>query len=283
MIDLLRAARPEAAAWLTARTLCDGDRLPAAWLAGGDLRGALFALFAPLLAPHDPLAQDLLLEQLPPSWAPGGDPAIFSAPTASAAICCPVSSTAPVSPSSSPSSRPSPPACRLRARPRRRLLRRLDRPHHLAPRRHLDVVSAGALVHPAGRRPRRRPQLGDPRHRRHRLDPLLPRRPRRDDAQRRIDYVDTPRIAAPPRRHHALAKSCPMCCRSIVALLSLEMGIAVIVEAILSFVSLSVSTDDPTWGGMIAEGRRHLPGLVAAGLPRSAVPHRLPSASSATA
>jgi peptide/nickel transport system permease protein len=33
------------------------------------------------------------------------------------------------------------------------------------------------------------------------------------------------------------------------------MGIAVIVEAILSFVGLSVSTDTPTWGGMIAEGR----------------------------
>ena len=42
---------------------------------------------------------------------------------------------------------------------------------------------------------------------------------------------------------------------SIVALLSLEMGIAVIVEAILSFVNLSISTDDPTWGGIIAEGR----------------------------
>ena len=42
---------------------------------------------------------------------------------------------------------------------------------------------------------------------------------------------------------------------TIVVLLSLEMGIAVIVEAILSFVNLSISTDDPTWGGMIAEGR----------------------------
>ena len=33
------------------------------------------------------------------------------------------------------------------------------------------------------------------------------------------------------------------------------MGIAVIVEAILSFVGLSVSSDTPTWGGMIAQGR----------------------------
>ena len=39
-------------------------------------------------------------------------------------------------------------------------------------------------------------------------------------------------------------------------LLSLEMGIAVIVEAVLSFVGLSVSSDTPTWGGLIAEGRQ---------------------------
>ena len=42
---------------------------------------------------------------------------------------------------------------------------------------------------------------------------------------------------------------------ALVVLLSLEMGIAVIVEAILSFVNLSIATDDPTWGSMIAEGR----------------------------
>jgi dipeptide transport system permease protein len=36
------------------------------------------------------------------------------------------------------------------------------------------------------------------------------------------------------------------------------MGIAVIVEAILSFVGLSVSSDTPTWGGMIAEGRQFI-------------------------
>jgi len=42
----------------------------------------------------------------------------------------------------------------------------------------------------------------------------------------------------------------------LIALLTLEMGIAVVVEAILSFVGLSVSSDTPTWGGMIAEGRQ---------------------------
>jgi dipeptide transport system permease protein len=44
----------------------------------------------------------------------------------------------------------------------------------------------------------------------------------------------------------------------LIALLTLEMGIAVVVEVILSFVGLSVSSDTPTWGGMIAEGRQIL-------------------------
>ena len=33
------------------------------------------ALFAPLLAPHDPDEQDLLATLLPPAWAHGGDAA----------------------------------------------------------------------------------------------------------------------------------------------------------------------------------------------------------------
>jgi peptide/nickel transport system permease protein len=45
---------------------------------------------------------------------------------------------------------------------------------------------------------------------------------------------------------------------ALLALVSLEMGIAVIVEAILSFVGLSVPSDTPTWGGMIAEGRQFI-------------------------
>lgn len=44
----------------------------------------------------------------------------------------------------------------------------------------------------------------------------------------------------------------------LVTLLTLEMGIAVIVEAILSFVGLSVSSDQATWGGLIQEGRQYV-------------------------
>ncbi|MER9638381.1 hypothetical protein NKJ03_29955, partial [Mesorhizobium sp. M0228] len=45
------------------------------WLAGGWLLIALLAaIFAPLVAPQDPLAQDLMLERLPPFWLSGGAP-----------------------------------------------------------------------------------------------------------------------------------------------------------------------------------------------------------------
>ena len=41
----------------------------------------------------------------------------------------------------------------------------------------------------------------------------------------------------------------------IVTLLAVEMGIAILVEVILSFVGISVG-DSATWGGMIVEGRQ---------------------------
>ncbi len=44
----------------------------------------------------------------------------------------------------------------------------------------------------------------------------------------------------------------------LITLLTLEMGIAVIVESILSFVGLSVSSDQATWGGLIQEGRQYV-------------------------
>ena len=70
-----------------------------------------------------------------------------------------------------------------------------------------------------------------------------------------MDYVASAQVAGMPRGRIMLAEILPNVLPTIVALLSLEMGISVIVEAILSFVNLSISTDQPTWGGMIAEGR----------------------------
>jgi len=74
-------------------------------------------------------------------------------------------------------------------------------------------------------------------------------------AQGAMDYVASARVAGRGRIGTMLREILPNVLPTVVVLLTLEMGIAVIVEAILSFVNLSISTDDPTWGGMIAEGR----------------------------
>jgi dipeptide transport system permease protein len=74
-------------------------------------------------------------------------------------------------------------------------------------------------------------------------------------AQGAMDYVASARVAGRRRFGTMLVEILPNVLPTIVVLLTLEMGIAVIVEAILSFVNLSISTDDPTWGGMVAEGR----------------------------
>jgi len=74
-------------------------------------------------------------------------------------------------------------------------------------------------------------------------------------AQGAMDYVASAEVAGRGLASTMWAEILPNVLPTIVVLLTLEMGIAVIVEAILSFVNLSISTDDPTWGGMIAEGR----------------------------
>lgn len=74
-------------------------------------------------------------------------------------------------------------------------------------------------------------------------------------SQGAMDYVASAQVSGRKRFGIMLAEILPNVLPTIVVLLTLEMGIAVIVEAILSFVNLSISTDDPTWGSMIAEGR----------------------------
>lgn len=74
-------------------------------------------------------------------------------------------------------------------------------------------------------------------------------------SQGAMDYVASAQVEGRKRFGIMLTEILPNVLPTIVVLLTLEMGIAVIVEAILSFVNLSISTDSPTWGGMIAEGR----------------------------
>jgi len=91
-------------------------------------------------------------------------------------------------------------------------------------------------------------------------------------AQARLDYVTSARTLGQSRRHTLWHEVLPNVLPLLLTLFTLEMGIAVVVEAILSFVGLSVSSDMPTWGGLVQEGRLYVnqtPWLL--GLPIAAI------------
>lgn len=227
------------------------------WLAGGWLLIALLAaIFAPLVAPHDPLAQDLMLERLSPAWLAGAEPGYwlgtdslgrdllsrliyggrvaFTVAFAAAIATCIVGSALGLI------------AGYYGGWADRIVSRIVDIWMAFPP-----VLFAILLVAVLGT------GLGSVIAAIAVIDWTRFCRVVRAEAmsQARMDYVENARIAGFGRFAIMLREVLPNVLPSIIALLSLEMGIAVIVEAILSFVNLSISTDDPTWGGIIAEGR----------------------------
>lgn len=227
------------------------------WVAGGWLLIALLAaILAPLIAPQDPLAQDLMLERLPPFWMSGAEPGywlgtdslgrdllsrlIFGARIAfivafaAATAACLVGSALGLV------------AGYFGGWADRVISRVVDVWMAFPP-----VLFAILLVAVLGT------GLSSVILAIAIIDWTRFCRVIRAEAmsQSRMDYVESARIAGYGRIGIMLREVLPNVVPSIVALLSLEMGIAVIVEAILSFVNLSISTDDPTWGSIIAEGR----------------------------
>ncbi|MGE5146629.1 MAG: ABC transporter permease, partial [Candidatus Eiseniibacteriota bacterium] len=74
----------------------------------------------------------------------------------------------------------------------------------------------------------------------------------------RKDYIAAARLVGFNNRQIILREVLPAVVPLMITLLSLEMGIAVIVEAILSFVGLSVEANVPAWGVMIADARNYM-------------------------
>lgn len=215
------------------------------------------ALFAPLLAPHDPLEQDLMLEKIPPVWQDGSDPGyllgtdglgrdVLSRLIYAARVSMIVAFAAGIL------------ACLLGTvlgliagfygRWVDTLVSRLVDIWMSFPPVLLSILLVAVL--------------GSGLHsvivaivvidwtrfcRVVRTETLQ---------QTKLEYVDSAVTLGMPRARILFREILPNVLPVILVLLSLEMGIAVIVEAILSFVGLSVSTDSPTWGGMIAEGRQ---------------------------
>ncbi len=71
----------------------------------------------------------------------------------------------------------------------------------------------------------------------------------------RRDYVTAARLVGFSHLRTVIREIVPATIPLLVTLLTLEMGIAVVVEAILSFVGLGVKSSQIAWGQMIADGR----------------------------
>jgi peptide/nickel transport system permease protein len=70
------------------------------------------------------------------------------------------------------------------------------------------------------------------------------------------DYVAAARLVGFSHLRTMLQEVLPAAVPLLITLVSLEMSIAVIVEAILSFVGMGVSADQVAWGQMIADSRQ---------------------------
>lgn len=74
----------------------------------------------------------------------------------------------------------------------------------------------------------------------------------------RQDYVAAARLLGFTHWQTIVREVLPATLPLLITLVSLEMAIAVVVEAILSFVGLGVGADQPAWGQMIADARQYV-------------------------
>jgi peptide/nickel transport system permease protein len=74
----------------------------------------------------------------------------------------------------------------------------------------------------------------------------------------RHDYVSAARLLGFTHWQTIVREVLPATLPLLITLVSLEMAIAVVVEAILSFVGLGVGPDQAAWGQMIADARQYV-------------------------
>jgi peptide/nickel transport system permease protein len=231
---------------------------PRLWLGGAMvILLVLVALLAPLLAPHDPLDQDLLSTQLPPAWTKGGESTywlgtdslgrcvlsrlIFAARTAvmvafiAAALAAAIGVLLGLIAGSFGGWAD-------------QCISRLIDVWMAFPPVLLSIVLAAVIG--AGITSVISAIVV--------VDWTRFARVIRAETQVQLqrDYASAARTIGLARGQMLRLEILPNLVPLIVTLLAVEMGIAILVEMVLSFVGISVAGDTPTWGGMIAEGRQ---------------------------
>jgi peptide/nickel transport system permease protein len=75
---------------------------------------------------------------------------------------------------------------------------------------------------------------------------------------RNLDYIAAARAAGASRVHILLREVLPNIVSHLVVVATLEMALAILLEAALSFLGLGVPPPLPSWGLMIAEGKDYM-------------------------
>lgn len=75
---------------------------------------------------------------------------------------------------------------------------------------------------------------------------------------RNLDYIAAARAAGASRTHILLREVLPNIMPQLVIVATLEMALAILLEAALSFLGLGVPPPLPSWGLMIAEGKDYM-------------------------
>jgi peptide/nickel transport system permease protein len=75
---------------------------------------------------------------------------------------------------------------------------------------------------------------------------------------RNLDYIAAARAAGASRAHILLREVLPNIASHLLVVATLEMALAILLEAALSFLGLGVPPPLPSWGLMIAEGKDYM-------------------------
>lgn len=72
---------------------------------------------------------------------------------------------------------------------------------------------------------------------------------------RNLDYINAARAIGSSRRQIIVSEILPNLLNHIIVIFTLEVGIAILAEAALSFLGVGIQPPTPSWGLMIAEGK----------------------------